>query len=156
MAESADERELREKIFALADKRFGGHDAPRVKKLFLSFDANHDGKLNWNELVDLLEEAGVGNWFTRTTSGGWADSIFDALDKNPIDQKISWEEYLAGTNLGKASGPSTTTTPTSTSACDWELATCLPASESADQGVPTAAWLLPLGLSVGMVWWLTR
>lgn len=148
MAESSNERELRLKIWALADKKIGGHEPEQVRKLFLTYDSNGDAMLNRGELEDLLEDAGVGNWFTR---GRWVSGVFEKLDKAPADEKISWEEYVAATSAGKAS-----TTPGSVPepVCNWDMATCVPEEDQIPGGMP--GWLLPAAIGVGMVWFLTR
>lgn len=67
----------------------------KILQTFNSADANGDGKLQRDELRDLLERAGGGaefvplHWLTE----GDLDAIFDAYDANK-DGEISFEEFV--------------------------------------------------------------
>lgn len=158
-----EERELSQKINALADKRYGQHDAATIKTLFLSYDTDGDALLTGAELREMLADADIGNFATR---GFWVDGIFEKLDKSPTDGKLSWEEYLAAKS--KTAPPTTPTTPgtppptpqqPTSLYCNWETNVCTsdPANASSNAGgVSLLAWGIPLGLSIGMVWLLAR
>lgn len=82
---SPEQRELIERVHALVQRNFGGS----VKKCFDHYDCcPNDGQLNRQELANLLSDAGVGNWFTRSR---WVEGIISALDDNR-DGLVSWQE----------------------------------------------------------------
>ena len=58
---------LEEKVAALVEARFGGD----YRKAFDHYDSDHDGKVSKDELMALLQDAGIGNFLTRST---WAAS----------------------------------------------------------------------------------
>ena len=88
MATEAQKKELQENIIKLVADRFGGDYA----KAFAHYDNNRkDGKINKAELLELLKDAGIGNWLTR---GAWADGIIAELDKDK-DGTISAAEFEA-------------------------------------------------------------
>jgi hypothetical protein len=84
---------LREKIRALVARRYGN-----------SFVAlfNHYGAHGADHaaLVQLLEDADVGNIFTR---GLWADGVMKRVDANH-DGLISWEEFASIVSLPSSTG----------------------------------------------------
>lgn len=88
-----EQQELIEKIEALLQKKYGATDEDSMKKLFLAYDANNDGKIDKDELMRLLKDADVGNTFTR---GAWVKGVIEQLDKN-ADKAISWDEFKAAT-----------------------------------------------------------
>lgn len=88
---SGEQEELVEKLEALMKKKYGATSEENMKKLFLAYDANNDGKIDKNELMTLLKDADVGNSFTR---GAWVKGIIEQLDKN-ADKAISWDEFKA-------------------------------------------------------------
>ncbi len=59
--------------------------------------ANANGKLGRPELVNLLSDAGVGNFITR---GVWAEGIIKELDRN-ADGAISVDEFMEVLKGGK-------------------------------------------------------
>ena len=81
----ADVVELKTKVKALIDKKFGGD----FKKAFTHYDADKDDTVSKSELTALLSDAGVGNGLTR---GIWASRIIEKLDKSG-DRKIGWDEF---------------------------------------------------------------
>lgn len=83
--EDANERELKEKVGALVDKKFGGD----FKAAFSHYDADKDGGMGKGEIVKLLSDAGVGNGLTR---GVWASKILEKLDMSQ-DTRIQWGEF---------------------------------------------------------------
>jgi Ca2+-binding EF-hand superfamily protein len=88
MATEAQKKELEEKITALVGSRFGGD----YHRAFAHYDDRRkDGTINKDELLELLKDAGIGNWLTR---GGWADGIIAELDTDH-DGVISVAEFEA-------------------------------------------------------------
>jgi hypothetical protein len=83
--EDANEKELKEKVGALVSSQFGGD----YKKAFTHYDTSKDGSVTKGELVQLLEDAGVGNGITR---GIWAKKIIEKLDTSQ-DKGIEWNEF---------------------------------------------------------------
>jgi len=68
--------------------------------------AGDDAMLDGKELLELLEDAGVGNWATRSM---WRDGVMEAVDsKTAPDSKISWPELqqLVGDGVASSAGPS--------------------------------------------------
>ena len=85
LAELSDEIiELKTKIAALVRDNFGGD----YRKAFAYYDPDQDG-ISSDELSQLLEEAGVGNVFTRSS---WVSGILEKVD---VDQngRVSWVEF---------------------------------------------------------------
>lgn len=103
----AEARELEQKFDALTIDRYGAVNLENTKKLFMSYDADGDSKINKVELKSMLTDAGIGNWITR---GYWVDGIFDELDRDR-DDKLTWEEYLVARSK---KGTGVTTPPVST------------------------------------------
>jgi Ca2+-binding EF-hand superfamily protein len=88
MASESQRRELVDKVTKLLAERFGGD----CHKAFEHYDRDKkDGRINKAELLELLKDAGVGNWLTR---GVWADGILAALDADK-DGAISSPEFEA-------------------------------------------------------------
>ena len=87
VAEQEDARvvELKTKVGKLVTKRFEGD----YHKAFDKYDADHDGNMTRDEIIELLDDAGVGNGLTR---GMWANGILDKLDMNH-DRGVSWSEF---------------------------------------------------------------
>lgn len=87
MANEKQIKELKEKISALVQNKFGGD----WYRGFNHYAAKNGGTstVEKEDLLVLLEDAGVGSWLTR---GAWADGIIDAADKNK-DKSISWDEF---------------------------------------------------------------
>jgi Ca2+-binding EF-hand superfamily protein len=85
-ATDAQKKELKEKVATLVTNNFGGD----YHQAFDHYDNDKkDGKINKAELVNLLKDAGVGNWLTR---GAWADGIISELDTDK-DGCISAAEF---------------------------------------------------------------
>src|SRR5207249_1924275 len=84
MAHETEIQQLKEKISRLIADKFGG-DFP---KAFGHYDGDKNGKINRDELMQLLKDAGIGNWLTR---GQWANGILAALDHDH-DGEISGVE----------------------------------------------------------------
>lgn len=76
---------LRAKIRALVAKRYAGS----FRALFDHYAAS--GNPDRAALTSLLEDADVGNFFTR---GMWADGVMKRVDTNH-DGRISWEEFAS-------------------------------------------------------------
>ncbi len=86
---SKEQAELVSKMKALVMRRYGDTSLDNMRKLFDAYDMNKDGKISAGELEGLLEDAGVGNAFTR---GAWIKGIIEQLDKNG-DKMIDWGEF---------------------------------------------------------------
>ena len=80
------EEELKRKIEALTRRRFGGD----YKRMFDRYANNGEGNgtLDEDELVELLEDADIGNGLTRRT---WARGIINKLDRDR-DARLSYVE----------------------------------------------------------------
>ncbi len=87
MATESQKEELIAKIGSLVNSHYNGDYAAA----FSHYDSNQDGKINKSELLKLLEDAGIGDWFTR---GLWASGIMTVLDTDN-DGKIELPELLA-------------------------------------------------------------
>ena len=83
--DDANTKELKAKVSALVASKFNGD----YKKGFDHYDNDKDGSISKSELVQMLEDAGVGNGLTR---GAWANGIIKKLDGNG-DKKIEWTEF---------------------------------------------------------------
>ena len=78
--------ELRDKVSQLVRDQFGGD----YHKAFDHYDSDvKDGKISQRELTDLLGDAGVGNWLTRSA---WVSGIIAELDTDR-DGSISTAEF---------------------------------------------------------------
>jgi len=88
------EAELVTKIQALMKSRFGATDSGARRSLFEAYDANSDGQICRSELAKLLDDAGVGNAFTR---GFWTKGVLARLDSDE-NETISYEEFEAVIN----------------------------------------------------------
>ena len=80
-------KELKAKVGALVAKNFGGD----YRKAFDHYDGDKDAGIKKDEIVKLLEDAGIGKPWTR---GAWANGILKKLDKGQ-DGKIQWDEFQA-------------------------------------------------------------
>ena len=87
MANELEVQELKDKVAALVQSKYGGD----FQRAFAQYDSDHDGKISKSELKALLGDAGIGNVFTRSA---WVDGIIGELDKND-DAAISWAEFEA-------------------------------------------------------------
>ena len=97
MATEAQTKELLEAI-----KQLKGRGSYR--DLFNKY-AGKDELLGPQELLELLKDAGIGNWATRSM---WRDGVMEAVDsKTAPDSMISWPELqkLVGDGLASSSGP---------------------------------------------------
>lgn len=68
---------------------YGDRSPAAMRKLFDRYDANRDGKIDKQELTQLLKDVDIGNTLTR---GAWVRGIISRLDING-DQAISWDEF---------------------------------------------------------------
>ena len=91
MATSPEQDELTHKIQGLLMRKSGNTSRDSMEAMFKSYDRDHNGRIGPTELQQLLNDAGVGNLFTR---GAWVDGIIKQLDTNH-DGQISWEEFDA-------------------------------------------------------------
>lgn len=85
MPSDAQKKELIDKTTRLVNMRFGGD----FERAFRHYDSNQDGRINRDELSNLLSDANVGGWLTR---GAWVRGVIDALDKD-ADAAISAAEF---------------------------------------------------------------
>ena len=60
-----------------------------MRKLFDRYDRDGDGKINKQELGQLLKDIDIGNALTRSA---WVRGIIDKLDSNH-DNSIAWDEF---------------------------------------------------------------
>ena len=81
--------EVKTKVSALIKSTYGGDK----KKAFDHFDANHDGSIDKNELINLLRAAGVESHIYASYSK-IADGIIAEFDTNK-NGKIEWSEFDA-------------------------------------------------------------
>ncbi len=89
MANEKQIKELKEKVAALVQNKFGGDWYRGFNHYALKTGGS--ASVEKEDLLVMLEDAGVGSWLTR---GAWADGIIGELDKNR-DKSISWEEFEA-------------------------------------------------------------
>ncbi len=88
MATAEQKREVQEKVGRLVADRFAGD----YHKAFDHYDSHHkDGKISSGELMQLLKDAGIGNWLTRDA---WIEGIITELDTDN-DGMISAAEFNA-------------------------------------------------------------
>ena len=88
MATEEQKRELGKKLSRLVATKFGGD----YQKAFDFYDSYpKDGYINAAELTRFLQDAGIGNWFTRDA---WVDGIIEELDTEH-NGAISAEEFNA-------------------------------------------------------------
>lgn len=93
MANEAQKRELTEKVTTLVNQKYGGDWTAAF-----SHYATRNGiasLVDKDDLLELLTDAGVGNWLTRSA---WAEGIIEELDGSK-DQKISWDEFQKGLDV---------------------------------------------------------
>lgn len=84
---SNNRKKLIEAVTALVEDQHGGD----WRKCFDKYDTDRDGRINADEVHQLLAEAGIGNWWTREN---WVKGVMKAMDTS-ADGKISWVEFLA-------------------------------------------------------------
>lgn len=86
MAES-NEQELQRKVTALARRRFGGD----FEMLFEHYSRKRqsDERIDRDELKEVLADADVGNWNTRSA---WVNGILSQIDTDR-DGAVSWGEF---------------------------------------------------------------
>ena len=85
----APETELITKVRQLLVRKHGSDDVASLKKGFDSYDLNRTGRLEAEELHAVLEDAGIGNRFTR---GMWLKAIMARLDHDR-DDAIAWDDF---------------------------------------------------------------
>ena len=88
---AGEQEQLVKSIESALTSRYGDASLASMRKLFDSYDANKDGKIDKDELSKLLKDVDIGNSFTR---GAWVKGILDKLDTN-ADRAISWDEFQA-------------------------------------------------------------
>jgi hypothetical protein len=87
MADKEQIKELKQKVKTLIDTKYGG-DYSKAFNYYAGL-GGEGGLVGHEELMTMLEDAGIGNWLTR---GKWADGIIEDLDTNR-DKSISWDEF---------------------------------------------------------------
>ncbi|MFZ1748058.1 MAG: hypothetical protein WBO24_05590 [Nitrospirales bacterium] len=85
----AEEEELTKKIRQLVKEKFEGD----FRKGFDHYDSidGQDSKIGSSALEQLLADAKIGNFLTRTL---WVEGVLKALDKDQ-DGAISWNEFAS-------------------------------------------------------------
>jgi len=82
---SSDQDEVVDKVTSLVNRLFEGN----FEQAFRAYDSNADGRIDRDELTNLLADAGIGSWVTR---GAWAAAVIAVLDTSS-DGCISWPEF---------------------------------------------------------------
>jgi hypothetical protein len=90
-------RELRDGVSTLVGTRFGGN----YRVAFAHYDRNWRGQIDWEGLMTLLVDAGVGGRWTRP---GWAGAVFAETERNG-QGFISWPEFAVLFEVGEPTGP---------------------------------------------------
>jgi hypothetical protein len=88
-------KELQDKVTRLVEGKFGG-DWDRAFAHYAS-TKGAPGILDRDELMQVLEDAGIGSWVTR---GLWADGVIKELDTSR-DRSISHEEFRTMLRVGR-------------------------------------------------------
>ena len=86
---SGEEKALAIKLRAFVVTKKGAYDAETLRAMFDEYDANHDGRISKAELDKLLDDADIGNRFTRPI---WVMAVMHKLDENS-DKHIDWVEF---------------------------------------------------------------
>jgi len=85
----APETELVTKVRKLLLDRCGSDDVAALRESFFAYDKNKTGRLEPDELYVVLEDAGIGNTFTR---GMWVKAILARLD-NTKKNALGWDDF---------------------------------------------------------------
>jgi Ca2+-binding EF-hand superfamily protein len=88
---ASEQEQLVASIESALKSKYGDASLVSMRKLFDSYDANKDGKIDKDELSKLLKDVDIGNSFTR---GAWVKGIIEKLDAD-ADKSISWDEFQA-------------------------------------------------------------
>jgi Ca2+-binding EF-hand superfamily protein len=88
---ATDQEQLVSGIGSYLEQTYGDRSPAAMRKLFDRFDSDHDGKIDKQELGQLLKSIDVGNALTR---GAWVRGIIEKVDTN-ADKAISWDEFQA-------------------------------------------------------------
>lgn len=91
MPSETQKKELQDKVTKLVADRFGGD----YRRAFQHYDRTKDGKVGRDELLRMLQDAGIGNWLTR---GAWANGILAEVDadKDGMISEAEFQAVLAG------------------------------------------------------------
>jgi hypothetical protein len=89
VATEAQKQILRDGVSRLVDSKFGG-DWERMFRHYAGISGGSD-MVERRDLIPLLEDAGIGNGFSR---GAWAKGILEEVDTSG-DESISPEELRA-------------------------------------------------------------
>jgi hypothetical protein len=90
---SPEEQELRDKVTRLVETRF----QMDWRRAFDHYASNSSASVDREQLLAMLEDAGIGNFMTR---GKWADGVMQKLDANG-DKRISWSEFESVLRSGR-------------------------------------------------------
>lgn len=101
MASDRDKRELIEKVTRLVSSRYGGTGVEAWRSAFDAFDHDGDGRIDADELGALLEQAGIGNAFTR---GAWTSGVMTEINTSGTG-KISFAELMRVVRPDEVSRP---------------------------------------------------
>jgi Ca2+-binding EF-hand superfamily protein len=85
----APEIELVTKVRNLLVQKHGNDSVASLQKSFYAYDRNNSGRLEADELAQVLTDAGIGNKFTR---GMWVKGILAKLDQDR-DDAITWDDF---------------------------------------------------------------
>lgn len=102
MGAAEDQRELIDKVNALARKRWGPGD--HWRELFDAYDEDSDGQATPSEINALLRDAGVGNAFTR---GMWVAGVIGRMDRDDSGA-VSFVEMTRALTEGDPRAPKAT------------------------------------------------
>ena len=100
-------------VSRLSDSRKGDHSTASLKSLFNDYDSGSKGCLNKDDLIRLLNDAGVSitKAYIPVPQGLVADGILDELNTSKT-RCLTWEEYKAGAGVTDEPGsPSTLYVP---------------------------------------------
>ncbi|MBM4374671.1 MAG: hypothetical protein FJ095_06275 [Deltaproteobacteria bacterium] len=90
---SLEEAELIEKVTRLVDSRFKSD----WRRAFDHYSSGSTAVVDRDQLIKLLDDAGIGNWVTR---GAWADGVPNKMVTNG-DKCVSWTEFQSVLQPGR-------------------------------------------------------
>jgi Ca2+-binding EF-hand superfamily protein len=90
---SPEEADLLDKVTRLVDSRFKSD----WRRAFDHYASGSTAAVDRDQLITLLDDAGIGNWATR---GAWAKGVLKKMDTNG-DKRISWTEFQSVSQSGR-------------------------------------------------------